>query len=284
MSENKTREYRYPVYAIIGVMAAIIYFAYGSRYVNGAFGRIYGSVISEIILLVIAFVLTFISKDKALSIIPHAKNGLHGIISSAGMYISALCIGSAFMLTLQIFSSGSAADADAVINEAIRGENPVISIICVALIPAVCEEIFFRGFLLNNIKRYCNMCTSIVVVGAVFSAMHFSIQSFIPTMLYGTLFAYITYSRGSLIIPFILHFVNNTLAVISAYIADDSINANMGKVYTLGSVLMYIGVGTAFGYFSLLSFNGKVPKKKTAYIVTAVSAVIIITAGIIRNI
>lgn len=90
-----------------------------------------------------------------------------------------------------------------------------VNILVMALLPALCEELFFRGFLQNFLLRSVkNIHVAIFFSGFIFSFIHFQFYGFIPRLLLGMFFGYLLVWGGSLWIPIVAHFLNNLIAVI----------------------------------------------------------------------
>lgn len=97
------------------------------------------------------------------------------------------------------------------------GEVGVIfSLIMVAATPALCEEVFFRGYLQRNLERSLGVAWGIVVTGFVFGLFHLRLTQLLPLSLLGIYLAYLTWRTGSLWVPIIIHFANNAIAVATA--------------------------------------------------------------------
>lgn len=93
-----------------------------------------------------------------------------------------------------------------------------INLFVIALLPAVGEEMMFRGWLQRVLGKSVNYHTAIWVSAFVFSAIHFQFYGFIPRMLIGAALGYLYCYTGSLWAPIIAHFTNNAAAVISAFL------------------------------------------------------------------
>lgn len=94
----------------------------------------------------------------------------------------------------------------------------ILALIVIAVLPAVGEEIVFRGLIQNELIRGTgNIHVSIWFAAFLFSAIHMQFFGFIPRMLLGAIFGYLYYWSGNLLIPIIAHFVNNGVSVIALY-------------------------------------------------------------------
>jgi hypothetical protein len=94
----------------------------------------------------------------------------------------------------------------------------VIALIVIAILPAIGEEVVFRGMIQNELYRGTrNMHLSIWISAILFSAMHFQFFGFVPRVLLGALFGYLYYWSGSLMMAIVAHFVNNGISVLAMY-------------------------------------------------------------------
>ncbi len=93
-----------------------------------------------------------------------------------------------------------------------------VNLFLIAFIPAISEELIFRGVLQKIInKNSSNYHIGIWLAAAIFSAIHFQFYGFIPRMLLGAFFGYLLVWSGSLWLPIFAHFVNNAAGVLGAY-------------------------------------------------------------------
>ena len=93
--------------------------------------------------------------------------------------------------------------------------HPLLSLVCVALVPAVCEELFFRAGIQNLLMRWCkNVHVAVWVTAAIFSLAHGEVFAFLPRFLLGALLGYLFAYGGSLIVNVMVHFVNNAMVVL----------------------------------------------------------------------
>lgn len=85
----------------------------------------------------------------------------------------------------------------------------------VALVPAICEELFFRAGIQNLLQRWWrNPHIAIWVTALIFSLVHGEIFSFMPRFLLGALLGYLYVYGRSLVPNMLVHFTNNAIAVI----------------------------------------------------------------------
>jgi len=102
-----------------------------------------------------------------------------------------------------------------------------INVIVIGLLPAICEELFFRGALqriLIQITR--SPWAGIIITGFLFSALHLQFQGFLPRMFLGIVLGILYEYSGSLWTCILAHFVNNAAQVIAVSFAPKFIDTN----------------------------------------------------------
>ena len=88
-------------------------------------------------------------------------------------------------------------------------------LLVLALTPAICEEVVFRGVLLGGTKTL-QPWRFIVLNGVVFGAFHLSFESvirFLPTATLGIVIAWAVWRTGSIWVGALMHFLNNATIV-----------------------------------------------------------------------
>lgn len=93
-----------------------------------------------------------------------------------------------------------------------------INLLMVGILPAIGEELFFRSLLQKYFIRLTKSPNwGIFITSFIFSAIHMQFLGFIPRFLMGMAFGYIYLWTGTIVIPMLMHFVNNGLAVVLYY-------------------------------------------------------------------
>lgn len=127
-----------------------------------------------------------------------------------------------------------------------------VGVLAIAIIPAVGEELLFRGLIQNQIFRDTrNMHLAILISAFLFGAIHLQFYGVVPRILMGILFGYIYYWSGNLIIPILVHFFYNALTlkliylVLQGNITDISLHQSFSKIiyifsFFAGLLLTYL--------------------------------------------
>ncbi|TLU98982.1 CPBP family intramembrane glutamic endopeptidase [Dyadobacter luticola] len=95
----------------------------------------------------------------------------------------------------------------------------LIALFVVTLLPALGEEVLFRGVLQTKlVQQLANPHVAIWLSAAIFSAIHFQFYGFLPRMMLGALFGYLYYWTGNLWVAILAHFVNNGFVLVMMYL------------------------------------------------------------------
>lgn len=90
-----------------------------------------------------------------------------------------------------------------------------VNLIVIAVIPAIGEELTFRGVVQKLLIRWFGSPNwAIFITAFLFSAIHFQFLSFLPRFFLGLVLGYLFYWSNSIWLPILLHFINNALSVI----------------------------------------------------------------------
>lgn len=95
----------------------------------------------------------------------------------------------------------------------------VFNILAMALLPAIFEELVFRGVIFNGLKAYGKK-QAVIYSALLFSLMHASISQTIYPILAGCVFALIVYKTDNILYSMIIHFCNNLIVVVNRYIME----------------------------------------------------------------
>ncbi len=124
-----------------------------------------------------------------------------------------------------------------------------INMVVVALMPAIGEELFFRGVLQKLFHQITNNVHWAVIISAfLFSFFHLQFFGFLPRFYMGLVLGYAFVFTRNLWIPIVMHFVNNASTVLLYYLHHTGVvqtqaedfGTTQNVVYIIGSGLMTI--------------------------------------------
>ncbi|MGB0840424.1 MAG: lysostaphin resistance A-like protein [Chitinophagales bacterium] len=123
----------------------------------------------------------------------------------------------------------------------------LLNLLMIALIPAVGEELLFRGCLQQIFQKWFkNPHLAIWIAAAMFSFFHFQFYGFLPRLLIGVLLGYLFFWSGNLWYPIIGHLINNGIQVLAVYFGQMDLEQaaaapNIPMIAALGSLFLLFG-------------------------------------------
>jgi membrane protease YdiL (CAAX protease family) len=116
-----------------------------------------------------------------------------------------------------------------------------IGILVIGVIPAIGEELLFRGVVQPLCyQRTHNIHLAIGVSAFIFSAIHMQFYGFVPRLLLGGLFGYLYWWTKDLFFPIVAHFFNNATALIARFLDQHDIMGHDTTTAQTPSTLGYI--------------------------------------------
>ncbi len=173
-----------------------------------------GTLTNQLIILGIPLIVTWYMKTDIKKLflfkVPTFKNIFCGVLLYIGTYVLMIII--SVVLTNLFPQSSQNVEATFL---SLMDVPVVVLVIVLSIMPAVGEELFFRGFIFGGLRSKYKIPISIFVSSLIFGLFHMSLVKLIPTALLGACFAYIAYKTGSIYIGMGLHLINNFIAVLT---------------------------------------------------------------------
>jgi membrane protease YdiL (CAAX protease family) len=136
----------------------------------------------------------------------------------------------------------------------------LVAIFYVAVLPAIGEELFFRGILQKFfIQIFKSAWPGIIFTGFLFSAFHMQFMGFLPRMALGIILGALYWFSGSIFTSMLGHFVFNSIGILLIYFKVADLDSKPGTNAALGLIGV---VSLAFVVF-LLNYLRK--KSTTTY-------------------
>jgi membrane protease YdiL (CAAX protease family) len=132
--------------------------------------------------------------------------------------------------------------------------HQIIIILCMALIPAIGEELFFRGVLQKILSEKIDYHVAILVASLLFSLFHFELVAFFYRFLFGVILGYLYYYTKNIFPSMLLHFVNNFTSIIALNYAPNLTEINNSDSFPT-SVLIFSCFSLAFIFYTLHLYN-----------------------------
>jgi len=102
------------------------------------------------------------------------------------------------------------AEADAEMTRILAGWPLPTLLLALAVVPGICEELTFRGFVLSGLQSRLRPATAIVITALFFGAFHFLFLRFGVTVALGILLGYVCQRSGSIGPAMLIHIMHNS--------------------------------------------------------------------------
>ena len=102
----------------------------------------------------------------------------------------------------------------------LTGGNFLVNFLTVSIFAPLFEEWLCRGMVLRGLLKTSRMkpVSAIIISSLFFAVIHLNPWQAIPAFLMGCLFGWVYYKTGSLKLTMLMHFVNNTFALVCGHI------------------------------------------------------------------
>lgn len=136
-----------------------------------------------------------------------------------------------------------------------------INLCVMAVLPALGEELLFRGVIQPTLMKKVPVHAAIWITALLFGAMHQNLINLVPLTLLGGMIGYLRVWSGSLWLPILAHYANNSLLLVFTFImqqngiSEESVN-EVGTPGTGGFLALISLVLVGFNLW-LLRKSGK---------------------------
>jgi sodium transport system permease protein len=127
--------------------------------------------------------------------------------------------------------------------------NPLRSALLFGVLPAVCEELFFRGFVLSGLTSSLRgpsaPVRAVVFTSALFAIFHIFPEKWLPTFLMGLVLGFLAVRTGSIWPGMLAHAANNAFAVLSDWPPVHDVTSKVSDATALVAAAALLVVGVA---------------------------------------
>ncbi len=131
-----------------------------------------------------------------------------------------------------------------------------LSVVFLCLVPAIVEELLFRGIVLSEYTLAYGYRRAIALTAVVYAIMHFELTAFVPQVIIGLLTAYLVYQTKSLLPGIIAHFTNNFFGLLI-----QQCNASFAQVMTSYAFGIVAGAFLLFSFISVCFYKYNQPEQ-----------------------
>ena len=195
---------------LLCLVLLLIFYVGSFAQIKWGFG---GVVIQQLIILLCPVLYAWYMKADAKRLFSIKKPGVSqvagGVLFGIAAFLCAMIIG---VLLVPFFPES--ADGLTQLDDMLTSQPAVVLILVVALMPAIGEELLFRGFVMGTLKNKCTGVIAVLVTTLLFAAYHMSLIKMFTIGIIGFGLTYAAYKSGSIVTSMCMHFLNNLLSVL----------------------------------------------------------------------
>jgi len=138
--------------------------------------------------------------------------------------------------------------------------SSVLLIIAAAVLPAVFEELFFRGVLMRSLSRGGDI-TAVIISALCFALCHGDLRNFAGPFAAGLIYGYMVYAIGSIWPAVTAHLVNNVFNMFIGYATKAYETLGLWPYFLLiAAALFFVCIAVAMNLLEKLVEKGKIKR------------------------
>lgn len=242
---------------LLSLLLLVVLFA-GSLLIS-KFG-LYGIIAEQVLLFLVTSLYAWYIKADGRKLFslkkPRVKELIGSVVTWVGSYLIVQFIG----VILQQFFPEALEAQQSDLTAIWDGAPMWLLILSSALMPAICEEWAFRGFLLGSLKKKYSKIVAIIASGLIFGLFHLSPLQILLVGIYGVVMGFVAYETGSIFATMLMHFLNNLTAVLISLHKDELLEKYAWATdVSAGTVLLLGAAGAAVLTAGILLVKKKRP-------------------------
>ncbi|MCM1087172.1 MAG: ABC transporter permease [Muribaculaceae bacterium] len=237
---------------VVAVTIVLVLYAGSMLQLKFGLAGVFGT---QMILLCVPLAVVLYTKKDIRLTYGFQKTGISGYLGGLFLIVGAFLVNIVLSYGLMRLFPQSTSQVNDTFSSIMSG-GVLESLIVIALAPAVCEEMLFRGFIFHSVKEKYRIFPAMMIVAVLFGIYHMSLVKFIPTGFLGMVLCYVVYRTGSIYPSMMMHFVNNAFSVLISYYPEtlqDVLPVFYQETISVSDGLILFGIGLiSFGIGGIL--------------------------------
>ena len=204
--------------AAVAFALALVFLVFAAAPLQMRYGMA-GLLLTELGLLALALVAAFVGRDAPGQVFPWHAPRLREVFGALLMWLGSYIVVMLAALITQLLFPQQMTEVAVGMGNLFATVPLWAQLLIVAVCPALCEEMLFRGYLLHRL-RPLPLWTRATVCGVLFGAFHLDPLRFLPTAILGVAISWAVLQSRSLFPGMLMHFFNNGLSVLATLALD----------------------------------------------------------------
>lgn len=256
-TENKKRNVK-PYQGILVFVLVILMLILVANPIQIRWGM-YGVAITEILILLLGLVPALLLKVDLKEMLPIKAPKIREIFGVLFLWCGSSLASVVVVLITGLFFPEDLGQVSDYMENTITSIPFFVSFIIVAVMPAICEEVLHRGFILFTFRQVKSKWIVVLIMGLIFGLFHLHPMRFASTGILGMALAYIMIETKNMLLPILFHFINNGFSSLVTFINQGKVVENTTDLEVPSVTVMTIGafliIGVVIPFLILIGSN-----------------------------
>lgn len=238
--------------AVIVLLLSVIFMIYSSAIIASKLPLIYSVIIPQFFFAAICIASALYLKCDMKKALFFKKPKFIYIISAVIIGLGNILINMVLTSVFSLFMNDSTDEMNQSMQLITDGRPFIQLLFAIGILPAVCEEILFRGYLYSSIKNKMKPFMAMIVVSLTFGIYHMNLIQSAVTAIIGIILVYSVYKTECIFVSMIIHAMNNSFSVICMSYPDNAVISRINEIQPVTGIIIFAVVGILFifaGFF-----------------------------------
>lgn len=230
--------------AVSGYLLALLFLLFVAAPLQLRYGML-GLLWTELGLLALALLGTAVFRSPWRQVFNYHRPTWKGVAGTLLLWMGAYALVMLVSMFTMLLVPQQLTDVSTAITDLFSQVPFVLRFLLVAVTPAFCEEMLFRGYLLHHMQPM-PAWGRILLCGGLFGLFHLDPVRFLPTAILGIFLTWGALRSGNLLYAMLFHLFNNSLSALATLVPASADTAALEAAETAGTVMTLPALGAYF--------------------------------------
>lgn len=239
-----------PWHGVVWFVIVMVIMFFGGSIVQYYLGML-GLAITEIALAVLGLLPLLLFDVRLKDMLPVKVPKVRHVFGAILMLIAVYLLAIFATLIIGFFFPKNMAQTSGELGGFMTSVPPILSFLIAAVMPAICEEILHRGFILTSMRSIRKDWLIVLIMGLIFGIFHMDPIRFAATAILGAGLSYVMVKTKNILLPCLMHLLVNSFSIIVNFVtqgtAQSASSVNADIVQSQLSSANFAGAFLIFG-------------------------------------
>lgn len=232
--------------AVIVLLLSVIFMIYSSAIIAAKLPLIYSIIIPQLFFAAVCIAGALYLKCDMKKTLFFRKPDFICIVSAIIIGAGNILINMVLTSVFSLFMNDSTDEMNQSMQLITDGRPFIQLLLIIGILPAVCEEILFRGYLYSSVKNRMKPLSAMIIVSLTFGLYHMNLIQSTVTAILGMILVYSVYSTECIFVSMIIHAMNNSFSVICMSYPDNAVISRINGIQPVQGIIIFALTGALF--------------------------------------